>query len=373
MPGRGAVLVVAFVLALLLVSAGMVPTVHAARVEPAMLEGAHGDTDLMPKSCRACHRGMNMRISGEEKTCLACHGSSGNRQEMVAAGYLAADLPGMADIGAQLRKPYSHPVFATGGVHYQLEALPEEVLDAPRHAECVDCHNPHRVDASDPFRGLAGRRVGNFIADIETEYQLCYRCHSTSANLPVTASDKQAEFRTTNASFHPVEGEGRNGYVISLKSPYVAKEEEAGDISVISCSDCHGSDGYGAPRGPHGSNFKGLLVLNYEMGDGRAESEFAYALCYKCHERASILGNESFPYHALHIEGNQASGSGGTSCYTCHDAHGSVRNQYLIRFNEDEVRPNADGKLEFEAEGVAARHGSCLLNCHGVEHNPLSY
>ena len=34
------------------------------------LSGMHGDKTLLPKSCRACHRGMNMSISGEEAVCL---------------------------------------------------------------------------------------------------------------------------------------------------------------------------------------------------------------------------------------------------------------------------------------------------------------
>ncbi len=189
----------------------------------------------------------------------------------------------------------------------------------------------------------------------------------------MASTDKHAEFKTTNPSFHPVEGEGRNQYVISLKSPYAATAERPGDVAILACSDCHGSDNPAAPGGPHGSNYRGLLRLHYEQEDGRPESEFAYALCYSCHERSSLLGNESFPYHALHIEGSRAANQPGTSCFSCHDAHGSTRYQYLIRFNEDVVRPNQDGKLEYKAQGVASRHGSCMLNCHGVEHNPKSY
>ncbi|MCF6180102.1 MAG: hypothetical protein L3J63_12045, partial [Geopsychrobacter sp.] len=34
------------------------------------LSGLHGDRTIMPKSCRACHRGMKMSISGEEENCL---------------------------------------------------------------------------------------------------------------------------------------------------------------------------------------------------------------------------------------------------------------------------------------------------------------
>ena len=339
-----------------------------------VLTGIHGNTRNMPKTCRACHRGMNMKISGEERVCLTCHGDSQQRQVMVANGYLAAggDYT-LENIEQVLRKPYNHPVLTTSGVHQQMEALPEEMVNAKRHAECVDCHHPHQVTAEAPFLGIGGRRVGNFMADIEKEYELCYRCHAESANLPAGATNKHAEFKTTNPSFHPVEGEGRNSFVISLMEPYAPRKEKPGDIAVISCSDCHGNDDSGGPKGPHGSNFRGLLIANYDLVDGRRETEVSYALCYKCHSRASILGNESFPYHALHIQGNEASGQPGTSCDSCHDAHGSTRYPYLLLFNEDTVRSNADNKLEFSAQGVASRHGSCLLNCHGVEHNPKNY
>ncbi|AMV72782.1 cytochrome c3 family protein [Desulfuromonas carbonis] len=339
-----------------------------------MLQGVHGDKTLLPKSCRACHRGMSMSISGEEQACLVCHGDSQGRQEMSRRGYLKSEGAGaLRDIGAELRKPYNHPVLATSGVHQANEALPEELVNAARHAECVDCHEPHQLDRDTPFRGLSGKRVGNFTVELTEEYELCYKCHAESANLPSDSSNKHAEFSVTNTSFHPIEGEGRNAYVISLKTPYATRQEKPGDISVISCRDCHGNDDSAGPKGPHGSNYRGLLVNNYEMEDERPESEFAYALCYKCHSRTSILGNESFPYHALHIKGNVATGKLGTTCFSCHDAHGSNRYQFLISFNKDFVQPNADNKLEFNAQGVASRHGSCLLNCHGVEHNPKSY
>jgi hypothetical protein len=313
---------------------------------------------------------MAMKITGEEAVCLTCHGGDEDRRAMIDGGYLK--LTGqleLADVGAELRKPYNHPVLTGSGAHRGYEVLPEEALNAPRHAECIDCHEPHVVEKGNPFRGLRGKRVGNFVAPLSEEYELCYKCHASSANLPTSSTDKQAEFRTTNPSFHPVEAEGRSAFVISLKEPYVARKSRPGDVSIISCRDCHGNDDPNGPLGPHGSRYEGLLVLNYEMVDGRSESEANYALCYKCHDRASILGNESFPFHALHIEGDRATDQPGTSCFTCHDAHGSLENPYLIRFNEDVVEPNADGKLEFKSQGVAARHGSCLLKCHDVEHD----
>ena len=360
---------------ILLIALAMLPLTglsHAA--QKGKLTGLHGDKTILPKSCRACHRGMNMRISGEEQTCLRCHGNSSERQQMKAAGYIT-DSAGRdyRNIEAELRKPYSHPVFDVVGVHQQREVLPEELVNARRHAECGDCHEAHQLQKNAPYRGISKRGVGNFSADVTLEYELCYKCHADSANLPADSSNKREEFRRTNPSFHPIEGEGANAYVISLKAPYKARKERPGDVSTISCRDCHGSDTYGGPKGPHGSIYRGLLVDNYEMESGRSENQRAYALCYRCHERSSILGNESFPYHALHIQGNGTREFAGTSCISCHDAHGSRTNQFLIRFNEDVVEPNVAGELKFKAVGVASRHGSCALSCHGVDHEPKSY
>lgn len=315
-----------------------------------------------------------MTISGEEGVCLSCHGSESGRSAMQERGFLGRRSTGrLKNIEAELSKPYRHPVLDVKGVHHPEETLPEEIVNAARHAECVDCHNPHEVSSEQPFRGMKGRRVGNFIADIEKEYELCYRCHTSSANLPLGSTDKHFEFKASNRSFHPVEAEGKNEYVISLLEPYNEKSEKQGDISMISCSSCHGSDEIDGPKGPHGSRFRGLLKVNYELDDGRSESYFAYQLCYQCHDRTSILGDESFSQHSRHILGDRVRGEVGTSCNSCHDPHGSQSNQFLIRFNENVVRPNAAGKLEFKAQGVASRHGSCSLNCHGVEHDEKSY
>ncbi len=346
----------------------------AAKFDNSMLQGVHGDKQILPKTCRACHRGMNMSIRNEEQSCFNCHGSPVKRQRMESAGMLrGAAANRLANIESELRKPYNHPVLTIQGVHYQREILPETIVNSARHSECVDCHEPHLVSREQPYRGISGKRVGNFSTEITKEFELCYKCHGPSANLPAGSTDKQLEFRPTNRSYHPIEAEGANAHVISLKSPYTARKERPEDVSTISCSDCHGSDNAAGPKGPHGSIYRGLLVANYDMDDGRGESTHAYALCYRCHDRTSILGDESFPYHSLHIVGNRSKNQPGTSCFSCHDAHGSSRYQFLIRFNADVVEENMAGKLEFKAQGVATRHGSCALSCHGVEHEPKNY
>jgi predicted CXXCH cytochrome family protein len=181
------------------------------------------------------------------------------------------------------------------------------------------------------------------------------------------------EFVATNKSFHPVEAEGKNLAVISLIRPYKEKKLADTDVSRLSCSDCHASDASSSPKGPHGSIHEYILVENYSLKDMQGESMFAYALCYKCHNRTSILANESFKYHSLHINGKNPSLLTGTSCYTCHNSHGSTDNRYLIKFNIEVIKPTLTGQLKFVEKGNYQFSGECYLNCHGVEHNPKSY
>jgi hypothetical protein len=114
-------------------------------------------------------------------------------------------------------------------------------------------------------------------------------------------------------------------------------------------------------------------VANYTVEDYTSESAHAYALCYMCHDRNSILSNESFPGHRLHIVDQRA------PCAACHDAHGiasvqgsSMSNTHLINFASNIVFPDpGTGRLEFRDNGMLA--GECFLRCHNHTHGPLGY
>jgi hypothetical protein len=114
-------------------------------------------------------------------------------------------------------------------------------------------------------------------------------------------------------------------------------------------------------------------VRRYETGDQVSESEEAYALCYKCHDRLNILSDRTFTEHNSHVVTRRA------PCSVCHDAHGISRsegtanhNAHLINFDVTVVQPDSQtGRLEYTSEGFRA--GSCFLNCHGVDHSPKSY
>lgn len=322
-------------------------------------------------ACANCHTphtaGGKQRLliyAAEEDNCLACH--NGNVAQ--------------TDIKADFNKFSTHPVASTTGVHDPAEP----VIVLSRHVECVDCHDAHAVSET-PAGTLPGalnqvRGVtidGTEIQPVTEEYQICFRCHADSTGLTPLLTNRQInqanvrlEFDIGNPSFHPVAGSGVNANVPSLIEPLT-------ENSIISCGDCHGSDSSPAnngtgPKGPHGSIYQALLVREYQTQDNTPEGPSVYNLCYSCHNRDSILADESFKTHDLHIREDR------TPCNVCHDPHGISRtqgndtnNSHLINFDTTVVSPNANGELRFEDGGTF--RGSCWLSCHGVDHDNLSY
>lgn len=337
-----------------------------------LLAGDHLDKKNFPKGCATCHYKANLKSGGGSEGCIVCHGNPQRRKgsKKMPAGSII-DRADMKNIEAEFLKTFRHPTFDTPGRHRPNEILPEIDSKALRHADCVDCHHPHYVTRENRFAGVKGRRVVNQITQVNKESEVCYRCHGDSLNLPGRYTNKRIEFSLTNPSFHPVEGEGRSSTVLSLVRPYKEKKISSADVSVISCGDCHGNDDTSGPKGVHGSRYRFILKDNFDASDNIPESEYTYALCYRCHSRTSILANESFKYHSLHIRGKAS--SSGTSCFTCHNSHGSTEYKYLIKFNTNVVSPNSKGLLKFVEKGSAKFSGECYLTCHGVDHNPKSY
>jgi ribosomal protein L40E len=266
---------------------------------------------------------------------------------------------------------------------------PTETVGAQRpHVECSDCHNPHAAEAvsgrgDDPIgRTLLGvwgiSSGGGRVEEAQFEYEICYRCHADSpVSIPgriARQSDQpnlRLKFSPNAPSFHPL-------VVASPSSDTVSLDPSIPSGTLVRCSDCHNNDagpraGGSGPDGPHGSVYPFLLERNYTVRDDTPESEFDYALCYKCHRRASILSDESFPEHARHLQ------VADTPCSACHDPHGvsavtggGSDHTHLINFDVTIVRPLMPlARMEFRDLGRFA--GSCTLTCHGRDHNNQTY
>jgi len=317
-------------------------------------------------ACQNCHathgagtRPRLLTFPTEEQNCLSCH--SGN----VAAH----------DIQTEFNKSSVHPILSTEGVHDPTE----DPINPARHVECADCHNPHASratlaaapNASGALAGLAGISAsGTLIKPISKQYELCFRCHGDSINrgpahVPrqYVQTNTRIEFAPENASYHPVEAIGKNPNVPSLILPMTAS-------TLMYCTDCHNNNqGPGAggtgPNGPHGSAYTPILERELVLADNNAENFGTYALCYKCHDRNSILADQSFTGHRKHVVDAR------TACTTCHDPHGVQQNTHLINFNTLYAKPASNGRFEFIDQG--AFRGNCSVMCHDKDHAALSY
>jgi predicted CXXCH cytochrome family protein len=327
------------------------------------------DDTVDKNACLNCHTSHNaggserlLNYSFEEDNCIICH--NGN----VA----------LTDIEFEITKLYNHPVQDYINVHDPTEDFTAAVQD---HVECADCHNPHQVTAdnsptapqvSNINSGVSGiNSAGLGVAAVNYQYEICYKCHADNNVIATFAIDRQIqelntrlEFSSSNPSYHPVELQGVNPNVPSLLPPLTTS-------SILYCTDCHTSDDSSGPSGPHGSIYGFLLAENYATQDFTTENASNYALCYKCHDRISIISDASFP-HNVHVVVNN------TPCSACHDAHGisstqgnSLNNSHLINFDVTIVQQDSQARLRFEDNGIFS--GTCYLNCHGIAHEPKVY
>jgi predicted CXXCH cytochrome family protein len=367
---------------------------HVARTLSGRAQPAGGVPSVADVGCGACHRSHGAdpagrllargQLEADDTPCLRCHGSGND--------------PAIANVAPDLAKPWTHAVEGNR-VHDAAEGpdspghrLPETSPSQRRHASCVDCHSAHESTSASAraplvpgaLQGTWGiDEFGKRIDVVRYEYEVCFKCHGDSANKPDPrwrrpgANVRRFEdrnlrkaFAASAASSHPVVASVRGGDVPSLTKPYVAGDR-------IYCTDCHASEsraagGTGA-RGPHGSIYAPLLERNYSTTYPTAESDQAYALCYKCHDKNVLLSSRSaFSAHRKHVVNDSA------PCAVCHAAHGvggpaasASRNAHLIDFDVRVVGGARGGPAEYERRG--ARSGSCNLTCHGVLHDRRGY
>ena len=322
------------------------------------------DRNKLPKGCGSCHIGHGVKNTPmlpekREDFCFRCHGNSTNVAKARKEGDLVSNYKS-PDMQRVFEKIYHHPVEKGAADVYTgyNKTIPVKDPAEPRTVQCVDCHHYHFVTQKNKMTGVRGlNRQGKIVNSITSDFELCFKCHANSANLPPDQTNKAEMFNISNPSYHPVIAPGKNTDVPSLIYPLTA-------ASTIKCIDCHNNDDPLGPKGPHGSIYKHILKKNFTETDG-PEGISQYDLCYSCHRRTSILGNESFRYHSLHISGV------GLSCKTCHDPHGSLQYPHLLNFDSVSILPSKSGRLEYISLG--RRAGQCYLNCHGHNHNPESY
>lgn len=318
----------------------------------------------------------SMLVAREEQLCLTCHDGS----------------PSVRDIARELRKPYNHPAMFNQGKHRADENGDPSAFSyrgGNRHAECSDCHNSHAVTSdllppTSPTASNRNVRVGrvkvlnggpgsiplyDYRSAFDTsapvlEYEICFKCHSSYTQQPPGQRDLAQAFNTNNASYHPVQGQGKNLFIRA--DAFVSGRSAAG---TIFCSDCHGSDDSNL-RGPHGSQFESILVRSYEARSANRLTN-RDELCFICHNYDTYVSPSGFSQsasrfnapaapngHAFHV------GERNVPCYACHDSHGSPDFPALI------VTGRSPGLVSFSVNPAG---GTCLQTCHGSRAYQINY
>jgi predicted CXXCH cytochrome family protein len=384
-------------------------------------------TKLNEWGCEACHT-PHFAPTAEELlnftalppapfscTSAGCHSAAppsphGGAAPTALGAMIRRPLGGVADIGRQIQKVSAHHQ-PLGIVPLALRLPGGAARSGIRSVACADCHNPHltsELKATAPYvpgmlRGVSGvDRNGVEVDSAMYEYEVCFKCHSD--NTPdlnyvprvISVTNTRLAFDPSNPSYHPVIASGRNLNVPSIPSPF---EPTMSRSAVIYCTTCH-SDDEGGSNGPHGSSFPPILKERYETADNTPESYANYALCYRCHDRSSILRDDSFkPKNAAlgtipsttsggGHKGHLTTSRGPAPCSACHDPHGvnpsgappTESYTHLINFDTRIVLPKTANQhpvfIDCQAQpSNSACVGRRLLGicnnliCHGVTHD----
>ena len=352
--------------------------------------------------CQICHTSHSSQslehllyYPTEAEVCSKCHGGTLPPDDPHGTSVATVSIISQTEkISGHRMNTEQTPVEAKYSPLFQMgQSTPENVT-------CTDCHNPHAMTGKEAMasksripgdlRGVSGiDRNGMKILSANYAYEICFKCHADydkrSPFVPrvISETNKRLQFNTMNPSFHPVLGSGRNPNVPSLASQI---EPAPTVTSVIKCTDCH-SDDAGRSEGPHGSSFAPILRERYEMSVDTIEGYQSYALCYRCHNRTSILSDASFQRKIARttVSGGGHSGhlTGGASCSLCHDPHGvsntslisgpgTGSHTHLINFDTRIVTPVPGRKYPFFTDN-GTFSGNCTLVCHGKLHDNLSY
>jgi predicted CXXCH cytochrome family protein len=361
---------------------------------------APNDNDL----CLSCHAGPSAGAifpggapwaqgaharSQDATRCVTCHDPHGNRDKAGLIPSLLSERDSALciachdgsrgkDIRRELEKPYRH---ASGRNRHQAgEITPSSFSTTAgnRHAECVDCHNPHRLDSdpAPPSPPQASNRLANVsrlqVANggagaaptyvwrtpddgaFANEYEICFKCHSSWTTQPPGQSNLAALTNPANASFHPIQAPGKNPAIdpAAFVNGYTAQ-------SMVLCTDCHSSDDRSI-RGPHGSSYP-YLLKKPSATTLTAQPATPEDLCFECHSfatyaatNASDAEQRASRFNAPQARGhNFHSGQARIPCYACHETHGSNRPALIA------TRPFAIIGFTQTASG-----GTCTSSCH---------
>lgn len=399
---------------------GWAETIHATSRQRYTPPGGTA-TWLGEWACRSCHTahggtGVPYLLSQpEETTCYdaGCHGSTN-------AGANTKNIQTAAD------KLYRHPTNTESTKHKHPDT-PASLNVPNRHAECQDCHSPHRArkglhtegsnGVSSVLLGAPGVIPGSAsawtqpttftaVSSALQENQICFTCHSYNglgvafsgvtgiigpSGVPIT--DQAMEFNPANPSAHPVAVSSSQQIGSTVPRPLAAAQMNerwpATGSQTMYCSDCHGNDEQTSaivPQGPHGADSRFMLTgrgtfwptnqagIPWSLNDLRnnQNSWQTDLFCANCH----VLFDGGNFKNNVHAESHHQGAV--VRCITCHVAvpHGARRSR-LIGYESDPAPYNYMGPGQYDRlviNGFIKANGpfnyreeSCSMQsvCHG--------
>ncbi|MCL4079471.1 cytochrome c3 family protein [Coriobacteriia bacterium Es71-Z0120] len=344
----------------------------------------------------------NSTTWSEQALCYGCH--DGRRSGTCSStGCHNTDMSWLNVSGA-FGQTYRHPVERSGR-HTDTETA-SQLGASNRHAECVDCHDPHVARrgrhttgsslAGEVLRGATGVKPtawpsnwtavpsGNWTTErlngetSDYEAYLCLKCHSSYSGQPFTATrsnnaiytstDQALEFNPSNFSYHNVLGQStgmqssftfvdsggttRNvTWAVPTVSFFVSGSSWTVN-SMMTCTECH-TNSTASAKGPHGSSVEWLLDPNYTtdwktayLSNTTNGMSSTTIICAKCHDLNGPSGTWSNNVHSTgDHQGNFTDGG----CVKCHIKipHGWKRPRLLVRVT-------ADGTYAGSSSGLTA-------------------
>jgi len=300
-----------------------------------------------------------LTFATEQALCLTCHDGA----------------PATTNIQASFNKLYKHGKNGSTGTDYMItyddrhragEKTSAAFDSFNRHAECVDCHNPHQATDANPLKGATGITPTNGgawtspsspatsaeVNDPAQQYKICFKCHSNWAGFG-TGTNQALEFNTVNPSYHNIEGAANPPssdtygnfnptYVYKMMPRYSGWGTSTVNTSTMNvnlrnaamrCSDCHG-DTDASPQGIHGSATRPILKVPAgspftAWNNTLNLASLTTIWCFNCHASNFAntgFGNSTSNWHTTKHNKSNA------YCQTCHSAipHGWKRSRMLI-------------------------------------------
>ena len=375
--------------------------------------GANTIASLVCLNCHQPHGGQGSPYwytlrQQEETTCFKGAASAATGAPCHGTGAAS----GGKVIESLFSRSYKHPTTSITGVHTDLDVLATQTgtksfnWSLSKHAECVDCHNPHQAasaparvaasswypstnDSTSNLTSKSGSLTGVTGVEPTTEpnwtpptayttynaatyeYQICFKCHSyfalqdadgittfTTAS-GATVTDQAMEFSTGIKSVHPVRvglsSQTGSGTPKALTSSQMSSPWNTNlGTQTMYCSDCHGADSENStdPKGPHGATYKYML-----KGTGKYWPASSSSTLFSLND----------------IKNNQNNWSTELFCVNCHPMY-SGGTWYSKSHNEHEDRQlGPDNKMSCVYCHVAVPHGSDKGRLIGYSTDPAPY